>query len=200
VPKSIAYADDRASRRRVKDEDVEQNWLVALLTRRPFDTLGILLALAATTAISVNALYMQRGRHPSPMFAPAVPFVSTPASSMPNPMPKPRPAEAAAKAAEPAKATALTPAMTSPKPIAGTNSVVRNDPVGDLITSSRRIGAVQKVLADFGYSQLRITGVMNADTKAAIQKFERERKMPVTGDVSDRLVRELGVLAGRPIE
>ncbi|HEX9361560.1 MAG TPA: peptidoglycan-binding protein, partial [Bradyrhizobium sp.] len=34
----------------------------------------------------------------------------------------------------------------------------------------------------------------------AIQKFERERKLPVTGQMSDRLVRELIAVTGRPIE
>ena len=41
---------------------------------------------------------------------------------------------------------------------------------------------------------------IGADTQAAIQKFERERKMPVTGQMSDRLVKELTIVTGHPIE
>ena len=37
-------------------------------------------------------------------------------------------------------------------------------------------------------------------TQAAIQKFERDRKMPVTGQISPRLMRELAALTGRPLE
>ena len=74
------------------------------------------------------------------------------------------------------------------------------DPVGDLIANSRRISAVQRTLAEYGYAQLKPTGVMNAETQAAIAKFERERKLPVDGQMSDRLLRELAVLSGHPIE
>ena len=35
---------------------------------------------------------------------------------------------------------------------------------------------------------------------AAIQKFERDRKLPVTGQISPRLLRELAALTGRPLE
>ena len=43
-------------------------------------------------------------------------------------------------------------------------------------------------------------GLIGADTQAAIVKFERDRKLPVTGQMSDRLVRELSAMTGRPIE
>jgi len=44
------------------------------------------------------------------------------------------------------------------------------------------------------------TGVFGPDTRAAIEKFERDRKLPVSGEVSDRLVRELTAVTGRPLE
>jgi hypothetical protein len=47
---------------------------------------------------------------------------------------------------------------------------------------------------------LKPTGTIGSDTQAAIQKFERDRKLPVTGQMSDRLVRELTAMTGRPIE
>jgi hypothetical protein len=34
----------------------------------------------------------------------------------------------------------------------------------------------------------------------AIEKFERSRRLPVTGQVTDRLIRELAVVTGRPLE
>jgi hypothetical protein len=59
---------------------------------------------------------------------------------------------------------------------------------------------VQRALTDYGYGQLKANGTIGADTQAAIQRFERERKMPITGQMSDRLVRELGLATGRPIQ
>jgi peptidoglycan hydrolase-like protein with peptidoglycan-binding domain len=59
---------------------------------------------------------------------------------------------------------------------------------------------VQRVLTEYGYGQLRATGTVGADTQAAIQKFERDRKLPVTGQVSDRLVRELSAMIGHSID
>ena len=67
-------------------------------------------------------------------------------------------------------------------------------------TGSRRVAAIQRALTEYGYGQLKPTGTIGADTQAAIQKFERERKLPVTGQVSDRLARELGAMTGRPLE
>ena len=60
--------------------------------------------------------------------------------------------------------------------------------------------AVQRALADYGYGQIKPTGIVDAETQAAIEKFERERKLPVTGQVSDRVARELAAMTGRPLE
>jgi len=76
----------------------------------------------------------------------------------------------------------------------------RNDPIGEIIGPSRQVMAVQRALSDFGYGQIKPSGMFDKDTKAAIEKFERERKMPVTGDISERLVRELAARTGRPLE
>ena len=60
--------------------------------------------------------------------------------------------------------------------------------------------AVQRALTEYGYGQLKPTGTIGADTQAAIQKFERDRKIPVTGQLSDRVVRELAAMIGHPID
>lgn len=78
---------------------------------------------------------------------------------------------------------------------------VRRDPLGDLIAPpSKRVVAVQRALSDFGYAQLKPTGTVGPDTRAAIERFERERRLPVTGTVTDRLMRELAAMTGRPLE
>jgi peptidoglycan hydrolase-like protein with peptidoglycan-binding domain len=74
------------------------------------------------------------------------------------------------------------------------------DPIAKLIAPSKRVTAVQRALADFGYGQIKLTGVFDPDTRAAIEKFERDHRLPVTGQISDRFVRELAAMTGRPLE
>ena len=96
------------------------------------------------------------------------------------------------------KATAAAPAtVPTVRAAAGADpgSATRRSP-----QVSRRVAAVQRTLTEYGYGQLKPTGTVGADTQAAIQKFERERKMPVTGQMSDRLVRELSAMTGKPID
>ena len=89
----------------------------------------------------------------------------------------------------------------SPQRSAQISASARGDAIGDLIAGSpKRVLAVQRALGDFGYGPVKPTGVPGVDTRAAIEKFERERKLPITGQISDRLVRELAVVTGRPLE
>ena len=91
--------------------------------------------------------------------------------------------------AKPAKApSGLRPAVQQ----------VRLEPNAD--ASSKRVLAVQRALAEFGYGQIKPTGVVDADTRAAIERFERERRLPITGQVSERVARELASVTGRPLE
>ena len=76
----------------------------------------------------------------------------------------------------------------------------RPDPIADLIAPPQRVVAVQRALNDFGYGPVKATGAFGAETVTAIQKFERDRKLPVTGQISPRLLRELAALTGRPLE
>jgi peptidoglycan hydrolase-like protein with peptidoglycan-binding domain len=75
-----------------------------------------------------------------------------------------------------------------------------SDPIARLIAPSKRVTAVQRALSDFGYGQIKPTGVLDPDTRAAVEKFERERRLPVDGQITDRLVRELAGMTGRPLE
>ena len=59
---------------------------------------------------------------------------------------------------------------------------------------------MQRALAEYGYGQIKPSGIIDAETQAAIQKFERERKLPISGQASDRVVRELAAMTGRPLD
>jgi peptidoglycan hydrolase-like protein with peptidoglycan-binding domain len=111
--------------------------------------------------------------------------------------PSPEPSEAllqailrspvkAAKAASPA-----APAIRPPAPVR---------PEAERPQPSKRVLAVQRVLAEYGYGQIKPTGLVDPETQTAIEKFERERKLPVTGQPSDRVARELAAVPGRALE
>jgi peptidoglycan hydrolase-like protein with peptidoglycan-binding domain len=90
--------------------------------------------------------------------------------------------------------TPLKPEAAAPR------APARPDPIAELIAPSQRVIAVQRALNDFGYGPVKATGNYGTETIAAIQKFERDRKLPVTGQISPRLLRELAALTGRPLE
>lgn len=78
---------------------------------------------------------------------------------------------------------------------------VATDPIAELIApSSKRIFAVQRALTDYGYGQFKPNGTYGPETKAAIEQFERARKLPVTGQISPKLMRELAVVTGRELD
>jgi peptidoglycan hydrolase-like protein with peptidoglycan-binding domain len=62
------------------------------------------------------------------------------------------------------------------------------------------LAAIQRALIDAGYGPLEPNGILGPDTRSVIERFERDRKMPVTGQVSERLVRELAAPTGRPLQ
>jgi peptidoglycan hydrolase-like protein with peptidoglycan-binding domain len=73
----------------------------------------------------------------------------------------------------------------------------RGDPGG---VTPKQVKAVQQALADFGYGQVKPTGQFDAATRAAIEEFETVHKLPVSGQISERFLRELAEVTDRPIE
>lgn len=206
------------------------------------------MAAVATLAIFVNALFLQHGPHPAPIFAtqsltrreatlpPHRPAVLATASARSqaqvtsdiqrelahrgfydgavdgiwgaktdtaardfvqaaglkfNPEPNDRLLRALAAAAT--KTASGQPAESAPVP-------ARQDPIAKVIAPDKRVLAVQRALADFGYGQIKPTGVYDQDTRAAIEKFQRDHRLPIDGRLSDRFVRELAAMTGRPLE
>ena len=95
---------------------------------------------------------------------------------------------------------AISNYVAKPVAAAATPSPPTTDPIAKLIAPSKRIVSIQRALADFGYGQIKTTGVYDPDTRGAIEKFERDHHLPVTGQISDRFVRELTAMTGRPLE
>jgi peptidoglycan hydrolase-like protein with peptidoglycan-binding domain len=77
---------------------------------------------------------------------------------------------------------------------------IRADSVTGRPPPSKRVIALQRALAEYGYGQIRASGLVDAETQVAIEKFERERRLPITGQASDIVMRELAAMTGRPLE
>jgi putative peptidoglycan binding protein len=248
VPKRIADDDDTPRRRRgakamVVEADTERGLVMRILLHSPKDLFAGALAVAAIGAIVANALFLQSGPHPSPMFGSVVTLPApAPAPPSVSPLPRPRPVEATkaevapaeprtvesrladiktadtkvvepkaadikaseSKAADPltnlVKATSAAPVATSsiPRPPAPIPFPSHSDNLAP--GGSRRVAAVQRALTEYGYGQLKPTGTIGSDTQAAIARFERERKIPATGQMSDRMVHELSAMIGHSID
>ena len=221
----------RGARAVAIEAGAERGLLMRILLHSPKDVVAGALAFAAVSAIIANALFLQSGHHPSPMFGSVV-MMPAPALASASPLPRPRPLEADAVLAEPKPALESKPASeprlaseprpveprpadpltnlvkaTSAAPVAPSSALRPPAPIppashAETLTSSssRRVAAVQRALTEYGYGQLKPTGTVGSDTQAAIQKFERDRKVPITGQMSDRLVRELAAMIGHPID
>ena len=177
--------------------DEERGFAMRVLLRSPKDLFAGTLALAAVGVIVANAMFMQAGHHPSPIFGSSVTVPLAPPAS--NPLPRPRPVEADTADVKPAQQLQPAPAH-NPRPPQPVPASAPSDPVANLINSTRRIATVQRLLTEYGYGQLKPTGTVGTDTQAAIHRFEKARRMPPTGQMSDRLVRELAAMTGRPID
>lgn len=218
----------------------ERGLLMRIFLHSPKDVLAGLLAAAAICAILANALFLQAGRHPSPMFGTVV-TLAPPQAAATSPLPRPRPVEVTGRSFEaeppeirPVEARGADPRHVEIKGADPKNADPRNadpknaDPMTSLVVKStvapataapanvarppapipanaqsagaRRVASVQRALTQYGYGQLKPTGAVGADTQTAIAKFERDRKLPVTGQMSDRLVKELSAMIGHPID
>src|SRR5258708_31239439 len=164
-------------RRRAKavavEADAERGLAMRILLYSPKDTVAAAFAFAAICAIIANALFLQAGRHPSPMFGlvVAIPAALAPAS----PLPRPRPVEADTSVSEPkaAETKPAEPKATDPlaslvkatsAPAVAPSTIVRppaplpassrNETIANPSPGSRRLAAVQRPLTAYGYAQL----------------------------------------------
>jgi hypothetical protein len=201
------------------EAEQERGLVMRVFLHSPKDVLAGLLAAAAICAILANALFLQAGRHPSPMFGSVV-TLPAPQTAVASPLPRPRPVELVSEPPEirPVEVRGADPKNPDPKnPDPMANLVVRSTgaptaapanvarppapiPATTQSVGARRVAAVQRALTQYGYGQLKPTGAVGSDTQAAITKFERDRKLPVTGQMSDRLVKELATMIGHPID
>jgi peptidoglycan hydrolase-like protein with peptidoglycan-binding domain len=221
-----------------------------VIGEHPREFVAIVMATVATFAIFVNALFLQKGPHPAPIFA-ARPMLHREEAAIPPRIQGVQPnaaietsalartqmiasiqrelarkgfydgpadgiwgsktdiavrdfAQAAGVKINPEASDSLLRAIIASKAKAPATNAAADpapaDPIAQLIAPSKRVTAIQRALTDFGYGQIKPTGQFDPQTKAAIEKFERDRKLPIDGQISDRLVRDLAAMTGRPLE
>jgi hypothetical protein len=92
----------------------------------------------------------------------------------------------------PATLPAPQPAPSPPAPVPA--------PSRSLAQPSRQVLAVQRALSEFGYGQLKPTGLMDDDTRRVIKAFQLEHNLPATGELNDQVRHELASMVGHDID
>lgn len=169
---------------------------LAATARHPGRVLSSLLIGGTAALIAQNALTAQPRRHPAPLFAAPRPVV---------------PAEGS-RTGERAEAAPLPPARPqAAAPMAAPPKAAGRDQIGDLIRGEatgstsvqpakaepqRNVVQAQRALVKLGYGPLKTDGVIGPGTRQAIERFERDRHLPETGELGPRTARELAARAG----
>ncbi len=174
--------------------------------------LMIFFGLAVMVMVPINALFLQEGRHPAPLFHLAALEPET--LSADAPLPPTRPAAPAAQkpdAAKPAPAkTETAKKAESPDLIADliegrlpkTDAKPPHqgkDAIGEQIAhagvDNKTVLFAQHALVKLGYV-LHQDGVFGGTTRQAIEMFERANHMPVTGELTPKLIKLLSQRSG----
>jgi len=145
----------------------------------------------ALIGIGVNALLLQRERHPAPLFGFAPP---KPAAAAPAPAETPAP-KRAEDAAPPAQFSPIVP------PARPADAAAVSDPIADLLAGETHSDAAshltvtaQTALAKLGYP-VKPDGKEGAATEQALRDFEHAHGLPPATEITERLVKQLTLAA-----
>lgn len=235
-----------ATRQYDRRDDVDGSGPLAyaadLFRRRPIDTLAGLVAAAGVATIFVNALLLQEGRHPAPLFRESAAHAASHAA--PAPVAPPQRSELVAQIQDglvargyfdgpvdglfggktaaailtfeqaahlaptgeaservlaalliaPARKDASRPVVTPPAKAPAAAPATTGS------ISAPKLMAVQRALGKLGYGPVTIDGKMGAGTRNALLSFERDRKLPQTGEPGAQVLKELQAVSGAPLE
>ena len=152
-------------------------------TRRGFAGAALL---AMMIGIVVNAVALQHGHR-----------VDLPPDPGATAYVKPQAALAPAPASTIAAAASARSAEAAPTPptVAVARAPKAADPIAELLRSSsgdnrRLVSAAQGALAKLGFA-VKATGAMDANTRSAIVEFDKSRHLPVSTEITPKLVKTL---------
>lgn len=166
--------------------------IFGLVLRNPRDSMCALALIVAVVAIVANSLFLQPGRHPAPIFAiRPLPVLFSEATGTASQSPGRRLAEPAPK---------IDP-VPLPRPRAqAVLPGAHSDPIAEVINPTRQLSALQRVLNEFGYGPIKVSGVFDDDTRDGIVRFERDHNLPVTGQNTPRLRHAIAMATGRVLD
>ena len=160
--------------------------LARAVARRPARVAGIAFAGMVAFGFLFNALVLQVGRHPAPLFAEPAPATGPDAKTAGETTG----AAGAARAPAPPAAVPLPPS----DPIAG---LIRQSSGSDPL---REVLFVQRALTKLGYGPLKPDGVYGPGTRQALERWEKDRGLPPRGEITRKLVQDLAAASGLPAE
>jgi|GEM_PF-2135170 len=156
--------------------------------------------------IGINALFLQTGHHPAPLFVPPVTpseqaLIDAPPQPTPRPLTKTTDNEHVESSKPPVKLSAPQPVTTPPKTTPKDEIIsASKDPIAQLLTaqqepSEARIKASQRALIKLGYV-LRDNGIFGPTTEQAVEIYQKRNNLTITGTLSDELIHDLTVKSG----
>ncbi len=179
------------------------------------------LSASLAVGIMVNALILQHGRHSAPLFGKAIALGEAPVPVATAAAPPPAPAAntpvpaASPPPAAPAAPVASHPRRPSAEPVpAPAAKASHDDPIGKLLRGSaggdktpdkagkeesKTVLATQHALVKLGFV-VKPTGTYGPVTKAAIEAFERDQHLPVKGEMSRKVLKQISAESGVAID
>ncbi|MTH97283.1 peptidoglycan-binding domain-containing protein [Roseibium sp. RKSG952] len=108
------------------------------------------------------------------------------------PVPRPKPGQRYASLQAPAPAVPTPAVPVSALPEAARSGALPAD-------ADRKLAVVQQLLSDLGYGPLAADGLMGANTEMAIQRFQLDRGLPITGEPTPDVIERLERVSGQTI-
>ena len=144
-------------------------WRLAGRVRMPSARLFVVLGMSALpVGVAVNALFLQRERHPAPLFAPS------------------RSKESSASSIAVSSST-----LKESHAADEIGDLLRGEPQGE---ASRLVLAAQSALAKLGYA-VKPDGAFGSATQQALRDFERAHGLPLTMEITPHLLKQLASAA-----
>lgn len=168
--------------------------------------------------IMINALALQKSRHPAPLFGKAIALGGTVAPATSAKKPVTVPTSAAVEDAPPGAESTTDASAPHAKlrrsaaiPDGSDDKSVAVDPIARLLQSSasgiatgdkpepKRVLGAQRALVKLGFV-LKPNGTFGPATRKAVELFEKDRHLPMKGELTRRLVKILSAESGVKID
>lgn len=122
---------------------------------------------------------------------PEPPARQTVAIALPRPRPSTTPATTPTAPSTTATARAITTKTIDVRPAAPLATPAAAKPTAPVGLDQMRVSRVQRALDKLGYGPVQASGKLGSETTSAVKRFQLDRGMTPTGEITDRLMFEL---------